>query len=129
MPELSVLVDVEDRTGEVKAAHLRRVVGLMPDNETVVVAAMVAGAGQAKTETAYTLAEAVEIAEACLSGERRALTTPGLARILSSAVAILFRVSLSRGGLQPLGPGNHDERHAGFLHDQLEAGGDEGGGD
>lgn len=88
----SPLVDVAVPGGE------RRVAGVIGD-ETVVVALMNAD-GVAREEYRFALNEAAELAQQCLAGDRRALTRPGLARILSSAVAVLFRVSLASGGLQ-----------------------------
>lgn len=83
-----------------KHAETLRVAGLLDDAETVAVATMRAGADKATQELSFTLAEGVRLAEACLAGNERALTTPGLARILASTTAILFRVSVAGGCIQ-----------------------------
>ena len=103
MKSLTVLVDVADlAAGGGRDGHQRRVVGLLDDRETVTVARMVAGAGLAEPELSFHLADAVLLAEAVLAGDRRAMTTPGLARTLSATAAMLFRVSNAAGALQKI---------------------------
>lgn len=123
MKPLTVMADVPDLTAAVPAAHLRRVVGLLDDDQTVVVAKHVAGQNTAETEISFALGHAAELAHACLAGNRRALTTPGLARILSSTVAVLLRVSLAAGGVKSTGE-LHDG-HAGHGDDRGAAAADE----
>lgn len=100
MASFAPIVDVENVVGEARGHHLRRVAGLMEDDRTVAVAAMATGETSATIEFTFDLAEAHALALAALSGDRRAMTTPGLARKLSATVAILFRVCLATGGLQ-----------------------------
>ncbi len=119
MQNLSVLVNVPDQA----APGRRRVAGLLDDNQTIVVASMLEGGTIAELELSFRLCDAVAIAEAALAGDRRAMTTPGLARILSTTAAILFRVSLHAGGLQQLG--EIDERGGGHEIDRDEAAADE----
>ena len=71
--------------------------------------------------------EAADSSVAALSGDRRALTTPGLARTLSATVAILFRVCLATGALQEMG--TFDGGSGDDLGREQEAGGDEDPGD
>ena len=124
MRMLTVTVDVPNLAAGATSA--RRVAGFLDDNATVAVAAMLAGDKIVTPEAEFNLGEALALSEACLSGDRRALTTPGLARILSASVAVLFRVSHAAGAFQHEGM---NERDAGLLHDQQEAGGDEDTGD
>jgi len=97
-----------------------RVAGLLDDNETVAVATTRPGAEEGVEELSFTLTEAVHLAEQCLAGHERALTTPGLARILSATVAILFRVSLAGGTIQQKDAGGH-----GHSPDRADAAADE----
>jgi hypothetical protein len=125
MPALRYIVDVADlAAGAGPDGHLRRVAGVLPDNETVALGRMVAGSGAVETEFTFTLAEGQALCEACLAGDRRALTRPGLARILSATAAVLFRVAHHAGSFQAIE--DIDGGGAGLLHDQLETGGDEG---
>lgn len=127
MRSMAVMVDVPNRELAVGA---RRVVGLMDDNATVGVCAMRDGDRIVNTELEFKLGEAAQLAELILSGDQRAKTTPGLARILSASVAMLFRVSLAAGALQQkIQTEDFDGRDGGHLDDQLEAGGDEDPGD
>lgn len=123
MTPLTIHADVQDFSVPVPAEQLRRVVGLLDDQATIVVATMVAGESEARTEISYTLSQGVDLALACLAGNRRALTTPGLARILSSTVALLLRVSLASGGLSQTGDFLHDGH--GDAGDREEAAGHE----
>ncbi len=50
-------------------------------------------------EFSFDLGEAVELADACFGGNARALTTPGLARILCASVLVLFKAALSSGAI------------------------------
>ncbi|MCZ8545050.1 hypothetical protein OOJ09_12725 [Mesorhizobium qingshengii] len=125
---MAVMVDVRDLGSAGVSA--RRVVGLMDDNATIGVCAIRDGDRTATAELEFNLGEAARLAELILSGDQRAKTTPGLARILSASVAVLFRVSLAAGALQQqLQTEDFDGRDGGHLDDQLEAGGDEDPGD
>jgi hypothetical protein len=128
MRSMAVMLDVRDLgRSEVSA---RRVVGLMEDNATVGICAIRDGDRIAETELEFNLGEAARLAELILSGDARAKTTPGLARILSASVAMLFRVSLTAGALQQQHQTEGlDDRDGGHLDDQFEAGGDEDPGD
>jgi len=100
---LIVFVDVGDlAAGGGPEGHQRRLVGLLDDRETVTVARMVAGNSLAEPELSFRLTDAVRLAEAVLAGDRRAMTTPGLARTLSATAAMLFRVSNAAGALQKI---------------------------
>lgn len=126
MRAMAVMVDVRDLgTAGVSA---RRVVGLMEDNATVGVCSIRDGDKIANTELEFNLGEAAHLAELILSGDQRAKTTPGLARILSASVAMLFRVSIAAGALQQQTE-DFDDRDGGHLDDQFETGGDEDRGD
>lgn len=97
MRQLAYLVDVPDRHSRDTAR--RRVAGLLPDGETIAVASMQAGDRTAVSELEFPLGETLVLAEACLGGDQRALTTPGLTRRLSATLAILFRVAVERGAI------------------------------
>ncbi len=121
---LAIQVDVADLAkGAGEGGHFRRVVALSEDGTSLVVATMTAGEGVATTELTFRLDEARALAERVLSGDRRAMTQPGLARILSATAALLFRVSLAAGAIQetPDGGGERD----GHLRDQPAADADE----
>lgn len=96
MTPLAPLVDVPraDRPGH------RRVAGLLPGNAAIAVATLPDGATQAETELTFELAEAAALAELVLAGDARAKTRPGLARILSATVAVLFRVATGAGAVR-----------------------------
>lgn len=127
MRAMAVMVDVPNRELAVGA---RRVVGLMEDNATIGVCSIRDGDKIANTELEFNLGEAAQLAELILSGDQRAKTTPGLARILSASVAMLFRVSLAAGALQQQHlTEDFDDRDGGHLDDQLETGSDEDPGD
>jgi hypothetical protein len=85
---------------EVEGEPLTRTVGVLADNETVVVARRAAGSNVATPELEFPLADAVRHAEAILSGDRRAITQPGGMRIVCAAAALLARVANAAGGLQ-----------------------------
>ncbi|CDX54527.1 hypothetical protein MPL1032_190135 [Mesorhizobium plurifarium] len=121
MRALTVAVDVRDLTRAGVGA--RRIAGVLDDNQTIAVCAMQDGDRIATPENEFSLADAKLLAEACLSGDRRALTTPGLARILSSTVAVLFSVSTAAGAFQRIE--DPDGGDAGYLDDQPEAGSEE----
>ena len=121
MRALTVSVDVRDLARQGLGA--RRIAGLIEDRETLAVCSITEGDRIATPEFEFSLAEALALSEACLSGDRRALTTPGLARILSATVAVLFRVSLAAGAMQRQEV--PDGGDVGYLDDQQEAGGDE----
>ncbi|MER9622657.1 hypothetical protein NKI98_14655 [Mesorhizobium sp. M0222] len=122
MRAMAVMVDVRDLGAAGVSA--RRVVGLLDDNATIGVCSMRDGDKLADTELEFNLGEAAHLAELILSGDQRAKTTPGLARILSASVAVLFRVSLAAGALQRQYE-DFDGGDAGHLDDQPEAGSEE----
>lgn len=101
MKSLSYIVDVPD----VRSSDTirRRIAGVLDDGSTLAVASMQAGDRTAVSEFEFSLGEAIELAQACLSGHPRALTTPGLSRKLSATVAILFRVAVVAGAVQQQG--------------------------
>lgn len=131
MTPFAILVDVAD--AERRDPTYRRVAGLLPDNETVAVATKTAEGTIANGELTFSLSDINRLAEAVLAGDARARTTPGLARILSASVAVLFRVCHAAGALQPIMQTIEDadagDDDTGHLGDQPEAGDDEGGGD
>jgi hypothetical protein len=123
MRSMAVMLDVRDLgRPEVSA---RRVVGLMDDNATIGVCAIRDGDKIVNTELEFNLGEAAKLAELILSGDQRAKTTPGLARILSASVAMLFRVSLAAGALQHQTEGLDERRDADIPDDRDEAAADE----
>ncbi|MCF6120517.1 hypothetical protein L2449_27205 [Mesorhizobium muleiense] len=126
MRALTVMVDVADLAGAVGA---RRVAGVMDDNATIGVCAIQDGDRIVNSELEFNLGEAALLAERILSGDQRAKTTPGLARILAASVAVLFRVSLAAGALQQHQTEEIDDGDGGHLDDQFAAGGDEDPGD
>lgn len=105
-----------------KGADTLRVAGLLDDNQTIAVATTRPGAAEATEEITFALGEAVHLAEQCLAGHERALTTPGLARILSATIAILFRISIAGGSIQQQ---NEDAGAYGHRDDRTEAAADE----
>ncbi|RWF49956.1 MAG: hypothetical protein EOS50_30205 [Mesorhizobium sp.] len=120
MRALTVMVNVADLAGAVGA---RRVAGVMDDNATIGVCAIHDGDRIVNSELEFNLGEAALLAERILSGDQRAKTTPGLARILSASVAVLFRVAHAAGALQQIG--ELDERRDDFPDDRDEAADDE----
>lgn len=120
MRALTVMVDVADLAGAVGA---RRVAGVMDDNATIGVCAIHDGDRIVNSELEFNLGEAALLAERILSGDQRAKTTPGLARILSASVAVLFRVAHAAGALQQIE--GLDERRDDFSDDRDEAANDE----
>jgi hypothetical protein len=120
MVQLDVCVQVPDAVS--KDASRIRIAGLAHENSTIVVASMKAGDTIADHEFSFLLGEGLQLAEACLSGNRHALTSPGLARKLSATVAILFRVSVQSGAIQQ--QGNIDDGD-GLQPDRSKARGDE----
>ncbi len=119
MKSLTVLCDVPAGPD----SPLRRVAGLLDDNETIGVATCAQGSNVADAEILFKLHEAQKLAEAVLAGNDRAKTTPGLGRILSASVAVLCRVSLAAGALAEIPDGESDGR--GDLGDRETAAGDE----
>lgn len=101
--------------------RLHRMAGLLSNLETIVVATAPADADQVAAELTFTISDAVKLAEAVLGGERRAVTTPGLARRLSAFALVLFRVCHAANALQNIG--GFDERDDGG--DRATAAGDE----
>lgn len=93
---MRVLVEVPDLKAGGSAL---RGAGILDDGMTMAVCRRGAGETTATTELSMPLGEAVDLAERVLSGDARAATTPGLARILSASVAILFRVALTSGAI------------------------------
>ncbi len=124
MKALAVYADVANQAARPDG---RRVAGMLDDRETVAIAVMKAGETVATTEFQFKLGDVAQLAEQCLAGNSRALTTPGLARILSASLAVLFRVAHAAGAFQQ--HGDFDGGDAGYLGDQPEAGGDEDHGD
>jgi hypothetical protein len=120
MRAMAVHVDVH-KLGE--PASSRRVAGVLDGGEAIAVCSILDGDRIATPEAEFSLGDAAALADACLAGDRRALTTPGLARILSASVAVLFRVSIAAGVLQRTE--DFDGGDAGHLDDQPEAGGEE----
>lgn len=119
---LAITVDVADLAkGAGESGHFRRVVCLSEDGAALTVATMTAGEDMATHELTFRLDQAQALVDRVLSGDRRAMTTPGLARILSATAAFLFRVSHAAGAIQPI----FGERDDGHLRDQPAAGGDE----
>lgn len=116
------LVDVENLAGDVRGQHLRRVAGHLDDMCTLAIASMTVGTDIADIELRFDINEAHALALAALSGDRRALTTPGIARKLSATVAILFRVCLASGGLQHIGVDNDGGSLGGHRDETGEAG-------
>lgn len=114
MKALTVAIDVANLTADAGPdGHFRRVVGLLDDRETVAIAQMVAGEPVAQTELSFRLTDAQRLAEAVLAGDRRAMTTPGLARMLSATAALLFRVSHAAGAFQTIEELYGDADHRG----------------
>ena len=97
MIPLSVMVDVPD----LMQPGRRRVAGLLDDNKTLAIGTMVEGRSEGSLELSCELAEALALAKGALSGDRRSLTNPGLARKLSATVAVLFRVCQTAGAIIP----------------------------
>ena len=129
MRPIAIHVDVADLTVPPTTAG-RRIAGLTENGRCIAVATIGAGGAIATTEIEFDIAGAVALAEQCLSGNQRALTTPGLARILAATAAVLCRVSLAAGALQPLETEDrHDGGDADDLGNQPAAGGDEDPGD
>jgi hypothetical protein len=115
------LVDVPDAASGNTAR--RRIAGLLDDRETVVVASFLAGEGEAVTENSFTLSELDQLARDVLSGERRAITSPALARKLSAFALVLSRVSHAANAFNTIeGFDGRDLRHPG---DRPTAAGDE----
>lgn len=80
-----------------------RFVGMLDDNRSLAIATMPAARPQdyqAKAELQFELGEAVRLAQACLAGDRRALTTPGLARVLAGTVLALAKIAESGQALE-----------------------------
>lgn len=92
--QISVLASVPD--GFSRDTTRVRVVGMLDDG-SFAVAVMTAGAGQAEAENEFRIDDVVKLAEACLSGDRRALTQPGLARYLCGAVLVLAKAGHAAG--------------------------------
>ncbi|MBS9720058.1 hypothetical protein JYU29_05070 [Tianweitania sp. BSSL-BM11] len=97
MVSLDVCVQVPDAVS--KDTGRIRIAGLTPDSRIIVVASLKAGDTIADHEFSFGLDDGMRLAEACLSGDRRALTSPGLARKLSATLAILFRVCVQSGAI------------------------------
>jgi len=126
MRALTVSVDVPDRAaGGVSA---RRVAGFLDDRMTIAVCSIRDGDKIATAELEMPLADVLQLAQEVLSGDARAKTTPGLARILSASVAVLFRVSHAAGAFEQ-STEDIDDRDGGHLDDQFTASGDEDPGD
>ncbi|MGL4490539.1 MAG: hypothetical protein ACRCU5_13965 [Rhizobiaceae bacterium] len=98
-----------------------RIVALSLDGKTLHVALRSAAGADAKSEVSFELGHAFDLAKACLEGNARALTTPGLTRVLCAAVLVLGKAAFKAGGLQVM-PG-HDE-HFDHSRNRDEAQGD-----
>lgn len=127
MTPVRPMVDVADATVPPTTGR-RRIVALLPGERAVAVATMTAGGSQAETELTFTLAEAEAAARAALSGDRRALTRPGLARILCAATTLLFRVAIEAGAIIQEGS-DDDGGNAGHSGDRPQAAGTQAAGD
>lgn len=90
-----------------------RVVGEAEDGR-IVVALREAGADSGTCETVFHLPEADRLARACLAGDERALTTPGLARIFAASIIVLSRAAYQAGALQaqPADGGSDNDGHS-----------------
>ena len=77
------------------------VVGLLEDN-SIAIAVGNAGAGTVTQEFAFALDRVGGLAERVLAGDSRALTQPGLARILAGTVVILIRQAAQAGRVVPI---------------------------
>jgi hypothetical protein len=90
-----------------------RVVGEAEDGR-IVVALREAAADSGTCETVFELSNAEKLARACLSGDERALTTPGLARIFAASIIVLSRAAYQAGALeaQPADGGPGDDGHS-----------------
>lgn len=98
---LTQLVNVPDIGSGNTARH--RIAGLLsPDCEILVVASALAGEEGAKVELTAPLADLERLALAVFSGERRAVTEPGLARKLSAFALVLSRVCHAANAFQRL---------------------------
>ena len=102
----------------------RRFAALAEDRETIAVAAGQAGDAYAEREHELSHGDAQKLAEAVLSGDRRAVTTPGLARKLSAFALVLFRVCRAANALQHIE--GFDDGFGGHPDDREAATGDEG---
>lgn len=80
--------------------EISRVAGMLDDRRSVAVATLPLGQTVAAVELEFDLGDAMRLCDRCLSGDARALTTPGLARILSATAALLFRVSVAAGAIE-----------------------------
>lgn len=83
------------------AAQAVRHVGLLEDN-SIAIAVGNAGAGTVTQEFAFALDRVGGLAERVLAGDSRALTQPGLARILAGTVVILIRQAAQAGRVVPI---------------------------
>jgi hypothetical protein len=106
MPSFAPIVDVENVAGDARGQHLRRLCGWLEDQRTLAIASIAMGEEAATIEMQFTIDEAHALALAAFAGDRRALTSPGIARKLSATVAILFRVCHAAGALQNIGVGD-----------------------
>lgn len=128
MRALTIHLDVPDlRSGKpATGTTRRRVVGLLPDAMTVAVATKDPTGTIAEAELTFTLAEARAMAEAALTGDPRALTRPGLARVLAATAATLFSVAMAAGAIEAVSQGGDGDGNARHPGDREEAGGDGG---
>lgn len=104
-------VSVQVSISAPKGGETLRVAGFTDDSERISIATMEPGSNAGTHELTFTLGQALEIAEHCLAGNPRALTTPGLARILSATVALLFRVSMAAGAITTVRGDEHGDGH------------------
>ena len=79
-------------------AGTKRLVGLAQGDQTIVVAKQREGRPDAaELELSIEVCDAIELAQQCLAGDRRALTSPGLARKLAATVTVLAQAGLAAG--------------------------------
>lgn len=92
---LLVLADVAD----IRRPGFRRITALSQNNRELIVCSAREGSLMGETELRFEISQVHQLARACLAGDSRALTMPGLARTLAATVAALFRVGVFTGAL------------------------------
>lgn len=88
-----------------------RIVALSLDHTTIHVA-LVRDGSVGETEISFELREAIDLAKACLAGHERALTTPGLTRVLCAALLCLGKAAYKAGGLQAIAVDHDSNNHS-----------------
>lgn len=76
-----------------------RIVALDEAGKIVHVAVMAPHSELATSEISFELSQAFDLATACLAGNSRAMTTPGLTRLLCASVLVLGVAAFKAGGL------------------------------